>query len=239
MKESESVKDFSDRLLKVMNKISLLGDNLRDRRVVKKVLITLLEKFVAKISLLEDSRDLSTITLSELVNALHATEQRRLIRQEKQVKGALFVKGKYKAQTSFGVKKQLPEKKRVECSKNAGKSEGYPPCSYCNECTHHMAPDSSNFVELNDAYRSSVKFGNGEYLEVKGVRVIAVKTPSGTKHITDILYVPDIDQNLISVGQLIEKNYTLIFKDKGCTILDTNNQELMTVDMKHRSFPFQ
>lgn len=31
----------------------------------------------------------------------------------------------------------------------------------------------------------------------------------------------------------------MIFKDKGCTILDTHNQELMTVDMKHRSFPFQ
>lgn len=65
-------------------------------------------------------------------------------------------------------------------------------------CTHHMTPNSSIFVELNDAYRSSVKVGNGEHVEVKGVGMIAVQTPSGTKYITDVLNVPNIDQKLIS-----------------------------------------
>ncbi|XP_022887542.1 uncharacterized protein LOC111403317 [Olea europaea var. sylvestris] len=79
MKEAETVKEFYDRLMKVVNKIRLLEDDLPDRIIVEKVLISLPEKFEAKISLLEYSRDLSTITLSELVNALHATEQRRLL----------------------------------------------------------------------------------------------------------------------------------------------------------------
>ncbi|XP_022848701.1 uncharacterized protein LOC111371002 [Olea europaea var. sylvestris] len=85
MKDSEAVKEYADRLMKVVNKIRLLGDDLPDRRIVEKVLISLPEKFEAKISSLEDSRDLSSITLSELVNALQATEQRRLLRQEEQV----------------------------------------------------------------------------------------------------------------------------------------------------------
>ncbi|XP_022895340.1 uncharacterized protein LOC111409532 [Olea europaea var. sylvestris] len=82
MKDSESVKEYFDRLMKVVNQIRLLGGNLLDRRVVEKVLISLPEKFEAKISSLEDFRDLPSITLFELVNALQAIEQRRLMRQE-------------------------------------------------------------------------------------------------------------------------------------------------------------
>ncbi|XP_022889173.1 uncharacterized protein LOC111404622 [Olea europaea var. sylvestris] len=136
MKEAESFKDFPDRLMKVVNKIRLLGDDLPNRRVVEKVLISLPEKFEAKISSLEDSGDLSTITLSELINALRATEQRRLIRQEEQVEGALFVKEKYKAQTSNEVKKYQQEKKRGEGSKAADKKDTYPPCIHCKKIGH-------------------------------------------------------------------------------------------------------
>ncbi|XP_022867940.1 uncharacterized protein LOC111387601 [Olea europaea var. sylvestris] len=136
MKDSESIKEYSDRLMKVVNQIRLLGDDLSDRRVVEKVLISLPEKFEAKISSLEDSRDLSSITLFELVNALQATKQRKLMRQEEQVEGALFVKGKHKAQTSFGVRKHQNEKKKVKNNKTAGKNGVYPPCVHCKKSGH-------------------------------------------------------------------------------------------------------
>ncbi|XP_022873787.1 uncharacterized protein LOC111392642 [Olea europaea var. sylvestris] len=115
MKETESVKDYSDRLMKVVNQIRLSGDELSDKRIVEKVLIILPEKFEAKISSLEDSRDLSSTSVAELVNALQATEQRCLMRQEEQVEGALFVKGKFKAQTSYGVKQNQPGRRRPGC----------------------------------------------------------------------------------------------------------------------------
>ncbi|XP_022866221.1 uncharacterized protein LOC111386024 [Olea europaea var. sylvestris] len=136
MKESETVKDFSDRLMKIVNQIRLLGDDLPDKRVVEKVLISLPEKLEAKIFSLEDSRDLSIISLSELVNALQATEQRRLIRQEEQVEGALFVKGKYKARTSYSVKKPSNEKKGVESNINVGEGMKHPPCPHCKNTGH-------------------------------------------------------------------------------------------------------
>ncbi|XP_022853667.1 uncharacterized protein LOC111375110 [Olea europaea var. sylvestris] len=136
MKESEIVKEFTDRLMKIVNQIRLLSDDLPDRRVVEKVLISLPEKFEAKISSLEDSRDLASMSLSELVNALQATEQRRLIRQEEQVEGALVAKGKYKAQTSYGMKKPFNEKKGAECSKNPVERKKYPPCPHCKKIGH-------------------------------------------------------------------------------------------------------
>lgn len=102
-----------------------------------------------------------------------------------------------------------------------------------------MTSDLSIFVELNDNYRSRVKVGNGDHVEVKGIGVVSVQTPTGTKLISNVLYVPNIDQNLISAGQLIEKKFTLIFEGNGCTILDPSNNEPMSVELKQRSFPLE
>ncbi|KAL8145698.1 hypothetical protein AgCh_003734 [Apium graveolens] len=82
MKESETIKVYSDRLLGIANKVKLLGTDFPDSRIVQKILFTLPEKFEVTISSLENSKDLSNITLTELLNALKAQEQRRLMREE-------------------------------------------------------------------------------------------------------------------------------------------------------------
>ncbi|XP_045795365.1 uncharacterized protein LOC123889897 [Trifolium pratense] len=88
MKETETVREFSDKISKVVSQIRLLGEDLSDQRVVEKILVCLPERFEAKISSLEETKDFSQITLAELVNALQATEQRRSLRLEESVEGA-------------------------------------------------------------------------------------------------------------------------------------------------------
>lgn len=80
MKESETIKDYSDRLLDIVNKVRLLGTDFSDSRIVQKILVTVPEKVQATISSIENSKDVSSITLAELLNALQAQEQRRLMR---------------------------------------------------------------------------------------------------------------------------------------------------------------
>ncbi|XP_022945777.1 uncharacterized protein LOC111449922 [Cucurbita moschata] len=66
MEESESVKEYSDRLLSIANKVRLLGSILNDSRIVGKLLVTIPEKFEATITTLENTKDLSKISLTEL-----------------------------------------------------------------------------------------------------------------------------------------------------------------------------
>ncbi|XP_022743976.1 uncharacterized protein LOC111294939 [Durio zibethinus] len=99
MKEFKNLKEYNDRLMKIVNKIRLLGEELSDKRIVEKVLVSLPERFESKISSLEDSNDLTKITLAELFNALQAQEQRRAIRQEDSTEGAFTAKKKGKMQT--------------------------------------------------------------------------------------------------------------------------------------------
>ena len=92
MKKSKTIQEYSYRLFEIVNKVRLLGTDVSDFSVVKKILVTVPGKFEATISSLENSKDLSSITLAALLNALQVLEQRRLMRQERYVEGAFQVK---------------------------------------------------------------------------------------------------------------------------------------------------
>lgn len=76
MKELESIKEYSDRLLNIANRVRLLGSQFADSRIVEKILVTVPKIFEATITTLENTKDLSKITLAELLNALQSQEQR-------------------------------------------------------------------------------------------------------------------------------------------------------------------
>ncbi|KAG6511960.1 hypothetical protein ZIOFF_030047 [Zingiber officinale] len=89
MKKTETIKEYADRLLGIANRVRLLGSSLTDSRIVEKILVTLPERFEATITTFENTKDLTKITLAELLNALQAQEQRRAMRREGEIEGAL------------------------------------------------------------------------------------------------------------------------------------------------------
>ena len=99
-----------------------------------------------------------------------------------------------------------------------------------------MCHNATIFKDLEKTYNSTVKVGNGGYVDVKGRDTIAVKTNSGIKLIFDVLFLPDISQNLLSVGQMLEKQYFLQFKDNQCVIFDPYGEKLLCMKMKSKSF---
>ena len=88
MQENETITKYSDIIALIVNKIRSLGEEFPKARIVEKVLVTLFVRFGSKISSLEESRDLSQISLAELMNELQAQEQRRALRQENVTEGA-------------------------------------------------------------------------------------------------------------------------------------------------------
>ncbi|XP_047150260.1 uncharacterized protein LOC124822311, partial [Vigna umbellata] len=92
MKDLEIIKDYADKFLGIANKIRLLGTRIPDSRIVQKILVTIPKRYEAALTSLENSKDLSTITLAELLTTLQALEQRRLMRDEDHIEGALVAK---------------------------------------------------------------------------------------------------------------------------------------------------
>ena len=105
-----------------------------------------------------------------------------------------------------------------------------------NGCTNHMTQDKDLFRELRNTNTLTVRIGNDQYITLEGKRTIAISSCSGTKLISDVLYVFEIDQNLLSVGQLIENDYKVVFEDKSCLIKDVVSQDIFRVKMRRKSF---
>ncbi|EOY07279.1 Uncharacterized protein TCM_021747 [Theobroma cacao] len=64
-----------------------------------------------------------------------------------------------------------------------------------------------------------------------------VETQSGNKYISNVFFVFEANQNLLSVGQLSQSHYALLFKDKSCIIFNPKGEEVLTVKMRNKCFP--
>ncbi|TXG70083.1 hypothetical protein EZV62_005018 [Acer yangbiense] len=320
MKESESVKDYSSKLSELVNQMRLYGETVEDYKVVEKMLISLPEKFEAKVAAIEESCDLKKMTIPEMVSKLQAQEQRMSMRNNDVTEGAFQARHKGKQPVKRDQQKQNFDRKNGD-QKGKGKIDGgssetarkskFPPCSTCKRpnhlskdcwykgkqqiqchfckkwghivkfcrskpqhaqqanftdkqpeaedhmfmasqaccsaskdvwyvdsgCTSHMVKYSSLFTSLHSNDRTNVKLVNGEMVQATGKGTVSVQTSKGPKLIHDVLLIPDLDQNLLSVAQLLKKGYSCLFKDNYCTIVDSCGVEVVKVGMHDNSFP--
>jgi hypothetical protein len=88
MKENESVKDYSTRFLELVNQMKAYGENMTDRRIVEKILISLSEKFDPMVAVIEETKDLSSLGVQELFGSLKYHEQRLERHSKKSIESA-------------------------------------------------------------------------------------------------------------------------------------------------------
>ena len=74
MEEDESFDDIYAKLKGIVNSAFNLGETIPEAQVVRKVLRSLPERFHAKITVIEESKDIDSIPLTELVGNLQTYE---------------------------------------------------------------------------------------------------------------------------------------------------------------------
>lgn len=103
-----------------------------------------------------------------------------------------------------------------------------------------MSGTRSLFKKLNESQKSDVKLANGTSIKVGGQGTVAVNISDGNIHyIHDVQYVPSLAHNLLSVGQLMENGYSVLFDDNICTICDKKGIKSVCSSMtKNKMFLF-
>ncbi|KAM2288348.1 hypothetical protein ACFXTI_029233 [Malus domestica] len=107
-------------------------------------------------------------------------------------------------------------------------------------CSNHMTANKNILHNVDTTNLTRVKMGNGQLVDTLGRGNIVVHTKNGKMFIKDVMLVPNLKQNLLSLGQLIEHGYYLYFGDNTCKIYDRRNRQqlLAKIEMrKSRSFP--
>ena len=102
-----------------------------------------------------------------------------------------------------------------------------------------MTSNEELIRDLDKSQVSKVRIGNVDYITVKGKGTVIIKSSTSTKQIYDVLYVPDIDKNLLSVGQLLEKGFKVFFENNQCTIKDPYDNEVIRIKMRGKSFSLE
>jgi len=110
-----------------------------------------------------------------------------------------------------------------------------------NGCSNHMTGNKDLVANLDVTVQTEVKLGTDKTVAVDGKGVVNIVTNQGEpKTISEVYYVPGLKHNLISVGQLMQKGYKVIFQGQQCVIYDKSpsKQLIAKVQMtRTRLFP--
>ena len=88
-------------------------------------------------------------------------------------------------------------------------------------CTNHMCSKKELFANLDELFRTKVKFADDSTIPVTGKGQILINLKNEDhKYISSVFYVPSMKSNLLSIGQLAEKGYAMNLYDNQLFILD-------------------
>jgi hypothetical protein len=85
--------------------------------------------------------------------------------------------------------------------------------------------------DFDDSFRSSVKLGNDSKMHVMGKGNLKLLIGGIVQVITDVHYLPVLSNNLLSIGQLQQKNLTIVFQKDFCKVFHEENGLIMSTQM--------
>ncbi|KAF2311985.1 hypothetical protein GH714_027668 [Hevea brasiliensis] len=85
-------------------------------------------------------------------------------------------------------------------------------------CSNHMCGNQEMFSSLDTSFTHSVKLGNNARMKVTGKGEVKLSLKGVCYTVSDVYCVPELRNNLLSVGQLQEKGVAVLFKDGVCSL---------------------
>ena len=76
MKKEESITDYFARVMIISNKMRSNEEDMPDKKIVEKILLTLTEKFTYVVVSIEESKDTDNVSIDELQSSLVVHEQK-------------------------------------------------------------------------------------------------------------------------------------------------------------------
>ncbi|KAL3512752.1 hypothetical protein ACH5RR_025469 [Cinchona calisaya] len=108
-----------------------------------------------------------------------------------------------------------------------------------NGCSNHMI--QSLFKELNQTYKIKVRLGDDKQVQVEGKGSVAINNGNRIKYLHNVFFVPSLSQNLLSVGQSMDDDFSMMLENTSCIVKDkkTNHVAVEVSMTRNKLFPLK
>ena len=94
-----------------------------------------------------------------------------------------------------------------------------------NGCLRYMTGDRSLFKVFKSKKGSNVTFGDESKSQIKGKRIIFLPRLS---NIANVLYVESLRVNLLSISQIYDQDFMVLFSKGKCLVMDESGKKLIS-----------
>ena len=92
-------------------------------------------------------------------------------------------------------------------------------------CSRHMTGDRTLFKTFISKKGGNVTFGDGSKSQMKGKGIISLR---GLPNIANVLYMEGLRVNLLSISQIYDQNFMVLFSKGKCLLLNELGEQLIS-----------
>nr|XP_004486255.1 uncharacterized protein LOC101506660 [Cicer arietinum] len=203
------------------------GEKLTEQKLCEKILRSLHPMFDYIVCAIEESKDISTLSLEELQRALEAIELRLDKRNDvKYGDQALTTQRKHKKNDkdeAFAAQEDDSKSYTILLMATTNEEPSQSQLWFLDTgCFNHMTSHNEWLVDIDTSRRSKIRFIDDRILEAEGV---------GNMEIENVLYVSEMKNNLLSICQLIHKGLQVIMKNDALETYDGQKKIILKVPL--------
>ena len=93
-----------------------------------------------------------------------------------------------------------------------------------SDYSRHMTGDRSLFKVFESKKGGNVTFGDGTKSQIQGKEIISLP---GLPNIANVLYVEGLRVNLLSISQICDQDFMVLFSKGKCLVMDESRKKLI------------
>ena len=105
-------------------------------------------------------------------------------------------------------------------------------------CLSHITSKKEWLSEFDDSKKTNMRLADSRSMKVQGMGNVTVQGKDGKKAVIEkVLYVPEMKCNLMSVGQLIEKGYSVTMENDTLKLYNSEKKLILQSNLtKNKTF---
>lgn len=95
--------------------------------------------------------------------------------------------------------------------------------------SRHMSPYKKLFGNVKSTALTKISIANNNKIDISGIGDVKIQLNDEHINVNQVLYVPELSSNLLSVHQMTNAGNKLVFDENGCIIYNKDDKEIMHV----------